>query len=79
MKFYKKRRGDGGRQMVVRPTMNAELTLLQIMISVRCEIPLGVMQKLKGIVHTKRCGGITNHTNGTQIKYFMLLLQLQSC
>ena len=65
--------------MVVRPTMNAELTLLQIMISVRCEIPLGVVQKLKGTVHTKRCSGITNDTNGTQIKYFMLLLQLQSC
>ena len=38
----------------------AELTLLHIMISVRCEIPIGMVQRLKGIVHPKRCGGITN-------------------
>ena len=38
----------------------AELTLLRIMISVRCEIPLGTVQNLKGIVHPKRRGGITN-------------------
>ena len=35
------------------------LTLLHIMISVKCEIPLRMLQKLKGIVHPKRCGGIT--------------------
>ena len=35
------------------------LTLLDIMISVKCEIPLGMLQKLKGIVHPKKCGGIT--------------------
>ena len=38
----------------------AELTFLLIMISVRSEIPLGMVQKLKGIVYPKRCGGITN-------------------
>ena len=38
----------------------AELTLLHIMISVRCEIPIGMVQRLKGTVHQKRCGGITN-------------------
>ena len=39
----------------------AEWTLLHIMmISVRGEIPLGIVQKLKGIVHTNRCGGITD-------------------
>ena len=38
----------------------AELTLLHIMISVRYEIPTGMVQRLKGIVHPKRCGGITN-------------------
>ena len=60
MKFYNKVGGDGRGQRVVRPIMNAEMRLLQIMISVRCEVPLGMVQKLKGIVHTKRCGGITN-------------------
>ena len=38
----------------------AELTLLHIMISVRCEIPLAMVEKLKGIVHPKSCGGIIN-------------------
>ena len=37
-----------------------ELTLPHIMVSVRCEIPLGMVEKLKGIVHPKSCGGITN-------------------
>ena len=37
-----------------------ELTRLHIMISVRCEISLGMVQNLKGIVPPKRCGGITN-------------------
>ena len=30
------------------------------MISVRCEISLGMVQKLKGIAHPKRYGGVTN-------------------
>ena len=34
-----------------------ELTLLHIMVAVRCEIPLGMVLKPKGTVHTKRCGG----------------------
>ena len=38
----------------------AKLTLLHIMISVRCEIPLRMVQKLKVIVHPKNRGGITN-------------------
>ena len=38
----------------------AALTLLHNMISVRCEIPIGEVKKLKGIVLPKRCGGITN-------------------
>ena len=38
----------------------AELTSMHIMISVRCEIPLRIIQKLKAIVHPKRCGGISN-------------------
>ena len=38
----------------------AELTLQHIMISVRCKIPIGMVQRLKGIVQPKRCGGITN-------------------
>ena len=38
----------------------AELTLLHIMILVRCEIPLGIVQMLKGIIHPKRCGGVTS-------------------
>ena len=38
----------------------AELTLLHIMISVSCEIPLRMVQKLKAIVHPKSRGGITN-------------------
>ena len=37
-----------------------ELTLLHIMVAVRCEIPLGMVQKPKGIVHTKSCGCIIN-------------------
>ena len=53
----------------------AELRLLHIMISVRCEIRTGMVQRLKAIVHPKSCGGITD-TNGMQIKYLMLLLQL---
>ena len=40
----------------------AELTLRHIMILARCEIPLGVVQKLKGIVHPKRCGGISTYS-----------------
>ena len=36
----------------------AELTFLHIVISVRSEIPLGMVKKLKGIVYLKRCGGI---------------------
>ena len=38
---------------------NYELTFLHIVISVRSEIPLGMVKKLKGIVYLKRCGGIT--------------------
>ena len=61
MKLYKKGgAGDGQRQRVVRSIMNAELILLKIMISVRCEISLGMVQKLKSTVHIKRYGGITN-------------------
>ena len=39
---------------------NHELTLLLIMISVRWDIPLGMVEELKVIVHSKSCGGITN-------------------
>ena len=39
---------------------NHELTLLLIMISVRWDIPLGMVEELKVKVHSKSCGGITN-------------------
>ena len=39
-----------------------ELTLMHIMILVRCEINLGMEQKLKGIVHPKRCGSISTYS-----------------
>ena len=39
-----------------------ELTLMHIMILVRCEINLGMVQKLKGIVHPKRCGSISTYS-----------------
>ena len=40
----------------------AELTLLHIMILVRCEIPLGMVHNLKAIVHPKGCGGISTYS-----------------
>ena len=46
MKFYKKGGMDENRAWWGQLWM-AELTLLHIMISVRCEIPLGMVQKLK--------------------------------
>ena len=46
MKFYKKGGMEENRAWWGQLWM-AELTLLHIMISVRCEIPLGMVQKLK--------------------------------
>ena len=53
-------KGDLRPLFIPRQFWIAELTLLQIMISVRWQIPLGMVQKLKGIAHTRRCGGNTN-------------------
>ena len=53
----------------------AELTFLLIMISVRSEIPLGMVQKLKGIVYPKRWVVLLTDSNDMQKKYLMLLLQ----
>ena len=68
IKFYKKW-GNGGKQGLVKGIMKgwvglwmAELTLLHIMILVSSEIPLGMAKKLKGIVHPKRCGGISTYS-----------------
>ena len=49
-KFYKKG-GHGGKQGLVGQLWMAELTSMHIMTSVRCEIPLRIVQKLKAIVH----------------------------
>ena len=36
------------------------LKLLHFMISLRYKVAFGIVQKLKGLVHAKRCNGIIN-------------------
>ena len=58
MKFYKK--GGKMEKTVGDEGKNEWLKLLHFMISVKCKISFRMVQKLKGLVHTKRRDGISN-------------------